>query len=278
MRLLTIPGMLLMFAVTLMLGACSPFHTTGHYYPRGGSYGKASLPSGHGGQYKTGSPYRVGGRTYYPLQSAAGYDATGVASWYGRDFHGNLTADGERYDMHALSAAHKTLPLPTLVRVTNLENGRAVVVRVNDRGPFVKNRLIDLSYAAALELGFANQGTARVRVQALEGRGSAIASRASSPAPPVAPRSAPAQIKAANEKPAPGMYVQLGAFGEIGNAKRMRSGLSADYPSVRIQPTMIHKQRLYRVRIGPYSDVRDIEHTVLELQRKGYNNAIVVIQ
>ncbi|HXH64072.1 MAG TPA: septal ring lytic transglycosylase RlpA family protein, partial [Mariprofundaceae bacterium] len=149
-------------AITAMgLAACST--TSGYrHYP-------ASLPSGAGGHTKTGTPYSVNGRTYYPLASAYGYDATGVASWYGRDFHGKRTADGEWYDMHAMSAAHPTLPLPTLVRVTNLDNGRQVVVRVNDRGPFVRNRLIDLSYAAAEELGFANKGTTHVRVQALAG-------------------------------------------------------------------------------------------------------------
>ncbi len=115
----------------------------------------------------TNKPYRVNGQWYYPLLKADGYDETGMASWYGRDFHGKKTSSGERYDMHGLSAAHPTLPMGTMVRVTNLENGKHIDLRINDRGPFVKDRLIDLSYAAAQQLGYAKKGTARVRVQAL---------------------------------------------------------------------------------------------------------------
>lgn len=271
-RLFPLP-LVLMSIAALLLGGCSVYRVVGTFYP---SPHKARLPSGQG-EYQNNNPYTVDGHTYYPLRSAASYDKTGVASWYGRDFHGNLTADGERYDMYALSAAHRTLPLPTLVRVTNLENGRAVVVRVNDRGPFVKNRLIDLSYAAALELGFVNEGTARVRVQSLGSSGTEVASRARKTSA-AAPRTAVAKPAAINKKPIAGMYIQLGAFGEIGNARRLRGRLSTDYPSVSIQPTMRHQQRLYRVRIGPYSDAHIIEQTVIELQHKGYNNTIVVIE
>jgi rare lipoprotein A len=111
--------------------------------------------------------YQRDGVTYHVLKSAKGYDAEGIASWYGPEFQGKRTSSGEPYDMYAMTAAHKTLPLPTYVEVTNLENGRKVVVRVNDRGPFKKNRLIDLSYVAALKLGIVGSGTARVRVRAL---------------------------------------------------------------------------------------------------------------
>jgi len=258
--------------VSMLLTSCSTAHIS--YSPLPGvnisapiplrSGGNASLANGKGGHYKTGKPYRVAGRTYYPLSTASGYDQTGMASWYGRDFHGKLTANGERYDMHALSAAHKTLPLPSLVRVTNLENGRSVVVRVNDRGPFVKRRLIDLSWAAANALGYAGQGTARVRVQSLD---------TASP-PPVSAQLLPKQ-------PAPslaGMYVQLGAFAQPDNASKLKTSLSAQYPSIRVQPFIHSMQTLYRVRIGPFSDVQTIEHTVLSLQQQGYSNAVVVIE
>ena len=114
-------------------------------------------------------PYTVRGKTYRPYLSADGYREEGVASWYGRDFHGRKTANGERYDMYRLTAAHKLLPLGTQVRVTHLGNGRSIVVRVNDRGPFIDNRIIDLSYAGAKELGMIGRGTAEVRVEALEG-------------------------------------------------------------------------------------------------------------
>jgi len=268
-------GALLMLAVAFTLSACSG-NQVGRYFPSGG-YNKAKLPAGQGGYRKTGNPYRVAGRTYYPLESAVGYDRTGVASWYGRDFHGKLTANGEEYDIHALSAAHKTLPLPTLVRVTNLENGRSIVVRVNDRGPFVKSRIIDLSYAGAKALGYDQQGTTHVRVQALDARSSFVAS-SSRQEPPLPVEPAAATRRVANQRPVPGMYVQIGAFSETTNADRLRSSLATDFPSVRVQPFMSNMRRLYRVRIGPYSDVRNIERTVLKLEHQGYKDAIVVIE
>jgi rare lipoprotein A len=120
--------------------------------------------AGPNGSYIVGNPYAVKGVWYYPAENT-GYDAIGLASWYGDEFRGNSTANGERFDPHRLTAAHTTLPLPVLVRVTNLENGRQIVLRINDRGPFHPGRIIDVSHSAAEELGFAGQGTARVRVQ-----------------------------------------------------------------------------------------------------------------
>ncbi len=240
----------------------------------------ASLANGKGGHYKTGRPYRVGGHTYYPLPTAKGYDRTGIASWYGRDFHGKLTANGERYDMRALSAAHKTLPLPSLVRVTNLENGRSVVVRVNDRGPFVKGRLIDLSWAAANALGYARQGTARVRVQALgeafpgTPHPAQVFSRRTPPPPPANEHTLVKQTA----PPMAGLYVQIGAFSQHDNAIKLKTSLSAQYPSIRVQPFMRATQTLYRVRIGPFSNVRTIEQTILSLQQRGYGNTVVIIE
>ncbi|MDD9962650.1 MAG: septal ring lytic transglycosylase RlpA family protein [Gammaproteobacteria bacterium] len=120
-------------------------------------------------RYGNPPSYEVEGTTYYPVKSAAGYRAEGIASWYGTKFHGRRTSSGETYDMFKLTAAHRTLPIPTYVRVTNLENGRRTLVRVNDRGPFHDDRMLDLSYAAAVKLGFSRQGTARVRVEAVDG-------------------------------------------------------------------------------------------------------------
>jgi len=273
----------------ILLAACSTTHVSYSPFPGVHISAPFSLPSGRhaalasgkGGHYKTGKPYHVNGHTYYPLSTARGYDRTGIASWYGRDFHGKLTANGERYDMHALSAAHKTLPLPSLVRVTNLENGRSVVVRVNDRGPFVKRRLIDLSYAAANALGYAGQGTARVRVQALATASPVMPPRSirtvakHTPAPsaisaqPLPKRASP---------PIGGMYVQLGAFARSDNASKLKTSLSTQYPSVRVQPFARSMQTLYRVRIGPFPDVQTIEKTVLSLQQHGYSNTVVVIE
>jgi len=273
----------------MLLAACSTAHVS--YSPLPGVHVSAPIPlhagrraplaSGKGGHYKTGKPYRVKGRTYYPLSTASGYDQTGIASWYGRDFHGKPTANGERYDMHALSAAHKTLPLPSLMRVTNLENGRSVVVRVNDRGPFVKKRLIDLSYAAANVLGYTGQGTARVRVQSLDTASPSVPPRPIQTVAKDTPSPSPVSKHPLPKQPTSsiaGMYVQLGAFAQSGNASKLKTSLSAQYPSIRVQPFMRSMQTLYRVRIGPFSDVQTIEHTVLSLQQQGYSNAVVVIE
>jgi rare lipoprotein A len=116
------------------------------------------------GEYKVGQPYQLNGRTYFPAENPQ-YRAEGIASWYGADFHGRQTANGEIYDMHAISAAHPTLPLPSYLRVTNLANGRSIIVRLNDRGPYAKNRIVDLSVGTAKALGFHGQGLARVRVE-----------------------------------------------------------------------------------------------------------------
>lgn len=281
MRRLLIP------ALTLAIGlaGCGGKHI--------GSEG-GKLPDGSGGHYKTGNPYEVAGRWYTPLKSAAGYDETGIASWYGRDFHGKATANGERYDMHAMSAAHKTLPLPTMVRVTNLENGRSIVVRVNDRGPFVKNRLIDLSYAAASALGFTDQGTARVRVQTLDVNTPALPleARQTPPAPMAtpmptavpAPASGPSLVTPAYADEAPkaagkgGIYIQLGAFSSRANAEQIRNTLQSSYPNTFVQPLSDGSRTLFRVRIGPLENMRRIEETMLSLQGHGYADAIVVIE
>jgi rare lipoprotein A len=229
------------------------------------------LPDGNGGIHKVGNPYKVAGRWYHPVRNASAYDQTGIASWYGRDFDGKLTANGERYDMHALSAAHTTLPMPTLVRVTNLENGRSVIVRINDRGPFVKNRLIDLSYAAARQLGYEQQGTARVRVQTLD----LPAPKSGTVLPAALPVST--QKKPATQ-PVYGIFIQLGAFSSKNNARRLRDQLRGQYPSIRLHVTQIASQTLFRVRIGPFKDMSSIERTVHRLQVNGFNKAIVIIE
>jgi rare lipoprotein A len=153
---------LFLIAVLLTQAGCSRDRESQSYSPRVIGFGEP-VPRG-GGHYKLGRPYVVAGVRYVP-QHQPHYDETGIASWYGRDFHGRLTANGEVYDMDAISAAHPTLPLPSMVRVTNLENGRTMVVRINDRGPFKPGRIIDLSRRAAHDLGMLEMGLARVRVQ-----------------------------------------------------------------------------------------------------------------
>jgi len=248
--------------------------------------GTAQLPDGTGGMHKTGKPYQVAGRWYTPLQSEGRYDQTGIASWYGKKFHGLRTANGEIYDMHALSAAHKTLPLPTLMRVTNLENGRSITVRVNDRGPFVKDRLIDLSYAAATALGYAKQGTAHVRVQSLQISPSPIQENMAMGATLKAADhqansitvSSPEQLSLPASAAAGKIFVQLGAFGSESNANRLQNKLKNNFPAAHTIAVHIAEKTLYRVRIGPFEDMVKIEHTVLSLQQKGFAKPMVIIK
>jgi rare lipoprotein A len=150
-----------LMAVAVMLAGCSG-NRVSQYSPRVVAEGDP-VPKG-GGTYKVGNPYIINGRTYRPSTNAS-YRAEGIASWYGPDFHGRKTSNGEVYDMHAISAAHPTLPLPSYARVTNLENGKSIIVRVNDRGPYTRNRVIDLSIGSAKALGFYGRGLARVRVE-----------------------------------------------------------------------------------------------------------------
>jgi rare lipoprotein A len=195
---------------------------------------------------RSGNPpfYEVYDVRYTVMASSAGYREKGVASWYGKKFHGRSTSSGERYDMHAMTAAHKTLPLPTNVRVTNLENGKSIILRVNDRGPFVKNRLIDLSYAAATELDVVAKGTALVEVVALN-------SAYLNPAGQSIQASASAN---AGRKVA--MYLQVGAFGERANADKLAQRLTASgMQNVRVHESANQSPRLYRVRIGPVHSV-----------------------
>lgn len=144
----------------LAAGACTDTEAVRH---SAGTPGDGGVPAAVGG-YKIGTPYRIAGTWYYPTEDYA-YEETGIASWYGPKFHGRYTANGEVFDMNGVTAAHRTLPMPSLVRVVNLENGRSIIVRVNDRGPFARGRIIDLSRRASQLLGFQRQGTARVRVQ-----------------------------------------------------------------------------------------------------------------
>lgn len=194
------------------------------------------------------SPYMVFGRTYHLLPTAEGYAETGVASWYGRKFHGRPTASGEPYDMFELTAAHKKLPLPTYVRVTNLENQRSAIVKVNDRGPFHDDRIIDLSYGAAVRLGFAEQGTTRVSVEAI--------TPAEEPLPTL---DSVAVAPAMNDSDGT-LWLQAGAFGNPEAAEALRDRLDAVIGE-RLDSVRVHLNRgadaLTRVRVGPLPDLRE---------------------
>ncbi|WP_394561513.1 septal ring lytic transglycosylase RlpA family protein [Aquipseudomonas alcaligenes] len=246
-----------------------------------------AVPMPHYGNYKA-NPYTVMGKTYYPIRDSRRYSATGTASWYGTKFHGQATANGEAYDLYGMTAAHKTLPLPSYVRVTNLDNGKTVILRVNDRGPFYSDRIIDLSFAAAKKLGYAESGTARVKVEGIDphewwaAQGRPVPMVLAQPkmasqgvpavAEPVAVAPAqpieqytppPAQHAAAvlpvqidvkkNASPAAsGLYLQVAAFANPDAAELLKAKLSETVPAkVFISSVVRNQQILHRVRLGP---------------------------
>ena len=234
--------------------------------------------------------YDVLGKRYHVLQTSAGYRQRGVASWYGRDFHGLSTSSGEPYDMFAMTAAHTTLPIPTWVEVTNLTNGKRVVVKVNDRGPFVANRLIDLSYAAATALDMVRDGTTRVEVRAIGSPAAAPATTtAAAPAPapvPVAPPAAgvppvfappPLPPSTAAVAPAQQMFVQVGAFSDRANAARLVERLRAGgFGDPVVVTDASGRRMLHRVRLGPIRDSLEFDQLSTRLRNAGVGDARLV--
>ncbi len=202
---------------------------------------------------KRGNPpfYSVLGKRYTVLDSADGYVERGVASWYGPTFHGESTSIGEAYDMYGMTAAHKTLPLPAYARVTNLSNGRSVVVRVNDRGPFAKNRIIDLSYTAAAKLDMLRDGTALVEVRTLRPGGDD-------------------NLRRSDETPPQTLYVQAGAFTDENNARRLVERLKAGGVSnTFIQSPPSSGPKVFRVRAGPIASTVEFDALAARLAKLG---------
>jgi rare lipoprotein A len=208
--------------------------------------------------------YTVLGKRYHVLPTSAGYVQRGVASWYGPDFHGLSTSSGETYDMHAMTAAHTTLPLPTWVEVTNLVNGKRVVVKVNDRGPFVDNRLIDLSFAAATALDMVRSGTVRVEVRAV--------------APPLDSYRPGSTVAATPVAPVEQRFVQIGAFSEPENAERLVARLRASgctNPTVFSEPD--NRRTLHRVRLGPIASAVEFDQVNAQLRAIGVSGSRLVV-
>jgi len=203
-------------------------------------------------------PYTVLGKDYVPATALRPYKERGIASWYGRMFHGQKTSNGETYDMIAMTAAHPTLPLPSYARVTNVATGRSVVVRVNDRGPFLHDRVIDLSYAAANRIGVAAKGSGEVVVEAIipGATGTVVAA---APLPPVV-AAAPAQpaetpqIAPISRESAGGFAVQLGAFQNFNNAQAFLAHVQAQLATAQVEPRVREVNGLYRVYVGPYPE------------------------
>jgi peptidoglycan lytic transglycosylase len=196
-------------------------------------------------------PYEVFGKKYIPLESVQPFHQRGIASWYGRRFNGQLTSSGERYDMYAMTAAHKLLPIPSYARVTNLANGRSVVVRINDRGPFHSGRVIDLSYAAAHKLGYVGAGSARVQVDSIVPGGGTEAVAVAAPAAP-APAAAPLQPQPAVADEPAGVYLQLGAFSARDNAESFRVHVYRELSWLSEAIHVLASGGLYKLHLGPY--------------------------
>lgn len=268
-----------------------------------GRYSPQGVPIGDGGVYKVGTPYVIEGVTYYPREDP-GYDETGIASWYGDQFHAKRTANGEIYDMNAVTAAHKTLPLPSYVQVTNLDNGRSLVVRVNDRGPYVNGRIIDLSRRSAQLLGMDRAGVAKVRVKIIsppDGTFMVAGKAETEPENQVATAVPVAAVESTTLPPPPGVreeaprqrfeppaqvalqavgptsiFIQAGAFSRQDNATNLGNRL-ASFGPVRIMPTKVRGADLYRVRIGPMASVQDADTTLTRVINSGVTEARIVV-
>ena len=206
-------------------------------------------------------PYEVDGKRYHPLRDHQGFQPSGVASWYGQKFHGRKTSNGEIYDMYAMTAAHKTFPLGVSVRVTHQGNGRSIVVRVNDRGPFVGARIIDLSYAAANQLGMVDAGTAPVQVEAL-GYQKASDGQVS--------YSAPVNYDAGS------FAVQIGAFSVAANASRLAASMRERHGKAEVQTAMVDGRQLYRVRVGNFRSLEKAELAANDFSGNGFPNSFVI--
>ena len=304
---MTILKIISVTVVGLMLSACAETQFLMHTAKRMKKEQQSTY-------YKVGNPYQINGAWYYPAENWS-YDETGVASWYGPQFDGKLTANGETFDQWQVSAAHKTLPMPSIVRVTNLENGRSLVVRVNDRGPYARGRIIDMSRRAAQMLGFEGEGTAKVRVAILAKESRALAERLKSgevltaedmpqinsdnlSQEPVASKTLE-KVQVASIEPAPQIpptpnevrvgdmtsvsvsptkiYIQAGAFSDLNNAERVLANLEK-LGNATISPIQSGGRELFRVRLGPISEVSEADDLLEKVGNIGYPNARTVVE
>ena len=269
----------------LLLVACSGGSIRGDGPPSSGSARIPGLPDdavprpeAHS-RYGNGPVYEVFGKRYTVMPSSSGYQERGVASWYGKKFHGRLTSNRETYDMYEMTAAHKTPPLPSYVRVRNLQNDKSIVVRVNDRGPFVHNRVIDLSYSAALKLDMIRAGTSLVEVTAI----SFDMPSGDQPAREITPQE-PAPLPESTTAPAPAnpaaqIFVQVGAFGDRANAeKRVRLLTSSGVNNAFVLEDFSLSPALLRVRIGPVADVIQYDLLVEELENIGIMDPYLIVE
>lgn len=245
---------------------------------------------------KIGNPYKIAGKWYTPAENPS-YNQVGIASWYGADFHNKQTANGEVYNMNALTAAHTTLPMPSYVRVTNLENRRSLILKVNDRGPFVGNRLIDVSRRGAQLLGFEKRGTTRVRVEAVSGPDAPVQIARSSEPPalekqevgrvavesldvlePIQTVTTPTQVATLGPQGNTGdgdIYVQVGAYSQIGSASRVMTSVG-HLGDAGMESIVLNGRKLYRVRVGPLHTSTTANAALNQILKLGHNTAKVV--
>ena len=246
-----------------LAGCATKTYDSGHRVPPSG---KKKVPAKSGKTPATQRPYKIAGKHYYPLASAHGYVEKGRASWYGKKFHGRKTSNGETYNMYDMTAAHKTLPMNTWVKVENLDNGRVITVRINDRGPFVRGRIIDLSYTGAKKIGIVGPGTARVRVTAL-GKATAYSKKDHTPV-----TFKPVDYWKGN------FTVQVGAFKVKTNAEKYRKKLSHSYLNAHIVPYEDYRGRFYRVRIGRFKNLDDAVKFSEQLISEGFGHTFAVAE
>ena len=277
---------LALLSVLLLLNAC----TYGRIDVGSDKYSQASAIKSQGGTYKVGTPYKVLGNWYYPKEDYD-YSEVGIASWYGEDFHALKTANGENYDMNTLTAAHRTLPLPSIVKVTNLENGRSLVLRINDRGPYSKNRIIDVSKRAAQLLGFQAKGTAKVRVEIMEKeskelKAALLGEEFNSDYTPI-PKTAynseasrdPMQLVGSEGSiksyPKGSWFVQAGAYSRQSSAQNVSKKLES-IGDTNIYYVDVNGQKYYRVRIGPFAKQADAAASLERVKNFGIYDAKIV--
>lgn len=259
-----LPLLVSLFCTSLLIAACGSQRPSDGPPQSGTTLPGNAIPKNEPrSRYGNGPIYKVRGETYRVMDSSHGYQERGVASWYGKKFHGRMTSNQEPYDMYGMTAAHKSLPLPTYVRVRNLQNNRSIVVRVNDRGPFIDNRLIDLSYSAALKLDLVRAGTGLVEITAIN-----VDETLPNRATPVTAVSADRDID---------LFIQVGAFGDQDNARRrLRMLRSNGFNQSFVFTDRQRQATLYRVRIGPIADVAEFDRMIDKLRDVGIEETHLV--
>ncbi|MCE9679012.1 septal ring lytic transglycosylase RlpA family protein [Shewanella sp. AS1] len=254
---------LIILCLSLLLAACS----SGNRYKMSNDTGPKNAPDvtkvedahpkyepySRGGNPKS---YTVLGKTYQVMPSGKGFKQSGVASWYGAKFHGHLTSNGETYDMYSMSAAHKTLPLPSYVKVTNVANNSSVIVRVNDRGPFHDNRIIDLSYAAAHKLGMLKTGTANVEIEVIY-------------------IESPESLALAQLKQTQVYFVQVVALSNKASIDQLAEKLAGQY---QVKTRVLQAGNIYKLQLGPFGQQQLANQLQTELQQNGYPNSYQVTE